>query len=429
MLQIKTKIFKSLDGFFNKDISYVKTSEFEKITEKKISILGKGHSISGIPYNEKSILIDPILEEKIIFNKKKEEIEVNGNIEIYKIHNFLTKRKFYFPSFPSYPNVSLGTCVANCVHGNSPKNGIIRDYLNEIEIYNPNFGYKTLTSKKNKKLFDLTVGGMGMTGIITKVKLKVFKLKSSYIKIDKNIKFTNLIDIYEYLCNSKYIYNQNNIFINRNSILARVSSGSFINNRFKTRILKKKKIYPIRLGIFKISIFKIIIEKIILIKELYLGKKFLHINEALYPSNNRILYFNLLGKKFIEHQTIIPHVNTKKFLKEFEKIIKSTSPNITLCHYKIFKGKAKYLQFNGEGLALSLHVSINKNFKKFFKKFLDLNKKYNCIINIYKNSCMDNDKIKDMYGPKYKSFSREIKKINNRYLFVNGIFNKKNFYK
>ena len=432
MLRIKKKIFRSLDGFFNKEISFSKTSEFEKIIKKKISILGKGHSISGIPFNKKSLLIHPVLKEKITLNSKKQEVEANGNIEVYKIHNFLVKKKLYFPSFPSYPNVSLGACVANCVHGNSPKYGVIKEYINEVELYNPNFGYKILSPKKNKKLFYLTVGGMGMTGIITKVKLKIFKLKSNYITIDRNIKFTTLIDTYKYLYKSKYIYNQNNIFINyskKNFILGRVSSGNFIGKKFKNKILKEKKIYSLRLNFFKIPIFKKIIEKYILIKELNFKNKMLHINDAFYPSNSKILYFNLMSKKFIEHQTIIPHKNVKKFLNEFEYMTKFTNPLITLCHFKIFKGKSKYLQFDGKGLGLSVHVSINKNFDKFFKNFMNLNKKYNCVVNIYKNSCINSEKIKNMYGFKYQNFSKEIKKINNKYIFVNSVFNKENFYK
>ena len=39
------------------------------------------------------------------------------------------------------------------------------------------------------------------------------------------------------------------------------------------------------------------------------------------------------------------------------------------------------------------------------------------------------DDIKKSYGKNYKQFEKEIKKINNKYIIVNRIFNKKNFYK
>lgn len=432
MLQNNLKKYKSIDGFFEKKIPVNETLKLKKIQNKKLTILGKGNSISGLPYNEKSLLIKLNFKDEIILNKKRLEVETNGNIAVYKIHNFLIQHKLYFPSFPSYSYVSLGACVANCVHGNNPKDGVIKKYIKELEIYNPNFGYKILTRNQNKKLFHLTIGGMGMTGIITKVKLKVLNLKSSFIKVDKKIEFTKLIDVYNYLNKSKYIYNQNNIFINydkKKFIMARVSSGNFSNKKFEEKKIKKKKIFSFRLNIFKVSLFKKIIEKFVLIKETSFGKKILHINDAFHPSNNRLLYFCLLSKKFIEHQAIIPHSNTKKFLKEFEELCKTKSPLITLCHLKIFNGKAKYLEFDGKGLGLSIHIAINKNFNKFYEDFIKLNKKYSCIINIYKNSYMSNKKIKNIYKFKYKNFSKEIKKINNNFIFVNNIFKKDIFYK
>ena len=50
----------------------------------------------------------------------------------------------------------------------------MRDYVKEIVLYNPNFGTKVLSKRKNSKLFNLTIGGMGLTGVIIKAKLQSF---------------------------------------------------------------------------------------------------------------------------------------------------------------------------------------------------------------------------------------------------------------
>ena len=89
MLQNNIKKYKSIDGFFEKKIPVNETSKLKKTTSKKLTILGKGNSISGLPYNEKSLLIKPNFKDKIILNKKRLEVETNGNIAVYKIHNFL----------------------------------------------------------------------------------------------------------------------------------------------------------------------------------------------------------------------------------------------------------------------------------------------------------------------------------------------------
>ena len=197
----------------------------------------------------------------------------------------------------------------------------MRDYVLEIEIFNPNFGKKTLSRKKNKKLFELTIGGMGLTGIILKVKLKVLDLKGTFIKIESNKKFRNLKNIYNYLKNNNYIYNHNNLFFNfneKNFLSSRISSGNILKGKFSTKSIINKDVSNIRMGIFNYC-FRKILEYVIYLKNMFL-KNIMHINDAFYPSNSRLLYFNLMPKRFMEHQTIIPNRNVYKFFEDFKNI-------------------------------------------------------------------------------------------------------------
>lgn len=429
---MKIRLFKSIDGFFRSNLKYKIIDNFKDINFKKISLIGKGNSISGLPYSKKSTLLKINTKKKILLDKRKKIIEVSGNYEAYNVHNFLLKNNFFFPSFPSYPNVTIGACIANCTHGISPKFGIISDYVKEIKLYNPNFGFKILTKKKNKKIFDLTIGGLGLTGIIISVKLKVFKLKSTFIQIDENKKFTNLSSIYKFLKNKNFIYNQNNLFFNfekKYFITSRLSSGNFHGNRKLFKKLDNKPISFFRFGILKFIFFRFILEKLLFFKEYIFKNRKKHINDSFYPSNARLIYFNLMPDKFMEHQVIIPNKNIEKFFSEFYELFRLYRPTITLGHLKIFRGNGKYLQFNGNGLGLTLHFIINKNFKIFYNQFLKLNLKYSCKPNLYKNSFLDIGHVKQFYKKNYKKFNKEIKLINKKYFFENRLFNINNFYK
>jgi decaprenylphospho-beta-D-ribofuranose 2-oxidase len=432
MLLIKNKIFKSIDGLFNEELNFITAKNFDDIKKKRLSIVGMGNSISSLPFVKDSVLLDLKLEKKIKLSKNRKLIEVNGNLEAHEIHNFLIKEKLFFPSFPSYPSVTVGACIANCTHGISPRFGVMSDYIQEIKLFNPNFGIKILTKKKNKKLFNLTIGGMGLTGVILKAKLKILKLDSTYIKISQNRKFNTFIDLYRYLNNNKYAYNQNNLFLKSDKkeiFNSRVSSGNFKKKKYSIKLIKSKKISFFRFGILKIPLFRKILEITLLLKEYTSQKKLLHINEAFYPSNSRLIYFNLMPKKFVEHQTIIPHKNVKKFFKDLKNLILEFDPTITLCHLKIFSGNGEYLQFNGKGLGLTIHFVINNNFYIFYKKFLDINAKNFCKPNLYKNSLIQIHDIKKFYGKNFLKFSKEIKKINKKFFFENRLFNYNNFYK
>ena len=428
---MENKIFKSIDGLFEESLKYYKIKNIRDISQKRISIIGKGNSISSLPFKKGSNLIDLAINKKIKLNEKKKIIEVSGNIEAFKIHNYLLERKFFFPSFPSYPMVTVGACIANCTHGISPKFGVIKDYIQEIVLYNPNFGTKILSKNRNAKLFNLTIGGMGLTGAIISAKLKVFKLKSSYIGISDNKKFDNFDKIYKFLKKSNFIYNQNNLFLKfgeKRFIISRISSGNFKKSDYNFKSLDVKNIINFRLGILKFSFFRRLLEKLLLIKEYANNQKLIHINDAFFPSNSRLIYFYLMPKKFMENQVIIPHKNVEFFFKSFQKLYNKYSPTITLGHLKIFNGKGDYLQFNGKGLGLTLHFIINKNFHEFYGKFLKLNKNYDCKPNLYKNSIIQMKDIKMFYGKKYMKFCKEIKKINKKFYFENRLFNQDNFY-
>ena len=421
------KKFRSIDGYFNDNLNYDTLNEIKKIKKKKYSLLGLGNPISNLPFNKNSVLIKNNLKDKISLNKKNLELTANGNIEVYKLHNFLIKNSLYNHCFPSYPSVTLGACVANNVHGINPKNGCINKWVKKLKIYNPNIGYKTLTKSQNTDLFNLTIGGLGLTGIIIEVTIKVLRLKSTFVK-KKTQKFNSILDGYKFLKKSKNLYNQNNFFISnskKNFCNGIISSGTFYGKKKIYKKLKKKTINPIRLGILDYNLFRYLLNTIFTFFKIYLDKNIIHINEALFPSNQKLFYFNLLNSKFIEHQIIIPHKKVKSYLKDFKKIVIKHQPSITLCHLKIFSGKSNYLRFDENGLGMSIHILKNKKFNTFFKKLQSLDLIHGCKINLYKNSILDLNVIKKNYGKTFINFKNKIRRLNRNIYFTNNIFNEK----
>ena len=114
-------------------------------------------------------------------------------------------------------------------------------------------------------------------------------------------------------------------------------------------------------------------------------------------------------------------------MNDLKKITIKFKPSISLCHLKIFSGTAHHLQFNDKGLGLTLHLLINKRFNLFYKQLQKIDLKYNCRINLYKNSTINMKLIKKNYPKIYKIFNNKIKKINKEIYFTNNIFSK-NFY-
>ena len=75
-----------------------------------------------------------------------------------------------------------------------PQENQIKYYINEIVIMAPNKKIIKCTPKKNKKIFDLTIGGFGLTGIILSAKIKLKKIH--FIYRSKNFKISILQPIF-----------------------------------------------------------------------------------------------------------------------------------------------------------------------------------------------------------------------------------------
>ena len=416
----------SIDGFFKSKIKFIDFKFNKKDFAKRNTITGKGNSISKLPYVENLNSIELNEKKEFVIDKTKKTVTVSANAKISEVHNFLLRNKFYCHYFPSYPLVTVGACIANGTHGIIPKKGIFTDFVEEMKIYNPNLGIKILSNKKNKNLFELTKCGFGLTGLIISAKLKIFKIQSTSI-IVKHKKLKSLIDCYRLIKKSKYLYNQNTFTVDyskKDIFLGRLFFGNFYKKRFKFKKIIDNKIYNIRLGLFYSNYIKIIIYKMSFLVERIFNvinnKK--HINDILFTSNKKTIYFNLMPKKFIEYQNIVPDKNVEKYLKKFEKIVLKHKPRISLIHLKKFEQNGKNFEFKKKGLAIAVHLIIDDNFQNFYKDLLSLDIEEGCLVNFYKNSLIDFDFLKKIHPYYSKKFIGNIKKINKKYKFTNSIF-------
>ena len=87
--------------------------------------------------------------------------------------------------------------VASNVHGkNQHIEGCFHNFILSIDLLDKNKKILTCSKFKNKILFDYTVGGMGLTGIILSASIKLKKIYSSKI-IQKTKVLNNINQIVE----------------------------------------------------------------------------------------------------------------------------------------------------------------------------------------------------------------------------------------
>ncbi|MEM1275568.1 MAG: FAD-binding oxidoreductase [Pseudomonadota bacterium] len=117
----------------------------------------------------------------LAFNDQTGALEAEAGLMLADLLEVFVPRGWFPPVTPGSKFVTLGGMVAADVHGkNHHHAGSFGQHLAWIEVMGADG--KTRIAKPNSQLFKATVGGMGLTGIVTRVALKLRKIETGWIR-------------------------------------------------------------------------------------------------------------------------------------------------------------------------------------------------------------------------------------------------------
>ncbi|WP_299410253.1 FAD-binding oxidoreductase [uncultured Roseobacter sp.] len=92
-------------------------------------------------------------------------------------------RGWFPPVTPGTKFVTLGGMIAADVHGkNHHKDGSFGSFVDWIELMGPDGVVKRCSPRRNKELFEWTLGGMGLTGVILRAAIRLRPVESAWIR-------------------------------------------------------------------------------------------------------------------------------------------------------------------------------------------------------------------------------------------------------
>ena len=84
---------------------------------------------------------------------------------------------------PGTKFVTLGGMIAADVHGkNHHKEGSFSNYVNWVELLTSKGNIERCSATQNKELFEWTLGGMGLTGIVLRASIRLRPVSSAWIE-------------------------------------------------------------------------------------------------------------------------------------------------------------------------------------------------------------------------------------------------------
>lgn len=393
---------------------------FELLNLNKTFIArGAGLSYCGSSFGSNVLSIDTRLFNRILeFDQQKGTITVETGIQLGNFLSFIEEKGWSFHVIPGYPRITIGGCVAFNVHGKSQTNsGIFGDHVIELSLFHPLHGELICSRDFNKDLFDITIGGFGLTGFITKVKLQLKKISGNALSCSKK-KTKNLMDAVEimkrYSDEYDYIYSWNNLNKRGDSFgKGVVYLEKILNAKINSSSIKYGNLSSENRKAFKIRLLNPLMTKVMCevfyIKEILNTKdKVVNIKRGSFPINGKEIYFKLFGKKGLrEYQLIIPYKHWQNFTENLQKLIEEVKIPIALGSLKLFDGKLENLSFSQTGVCLAIDVPATNKSKYFFSQLDDLVIRYSGIANPSKDSRINSDTIAKMY-PDYVEFKNKL---------------------
>lgn len=144
---------------------------------------GLGRSYGDSCLNNQNILcptefMDMLLE----FDTNQGTLKAQGGATLKDILNVIVPRGWFIPVSPGTQYVTLGGAIANDIHGkNHHTAGCFGNHVEKIKVARTT-GEKVLCSaEENNDFFAATIGGLGLTGLITEATIKLKKIESKTI--------------------------------------------------------------------------------------------------------------------------------------------------------------------------------------------------------------------------------------------------------
>lgn len=154
----------------------------ERNTPNAILARGAGLSYSDSCFNTNHLVIDTqLLNHFIDFNEETGVVICQGGVPLADL--FILHPSFIPPVVPGTIHATIASCIAHDVHGkNNPQEGSFGHHILWFElIANNKLHY--CSQNENSDLFFATIGGFGLTGIITRVALQM-KQASRVVSIE-----------------------------------------------------------------------------------------------------------------------------------------------------------------------------------------------------------------------------------------------------
>lgn len=407
--------------------SFAFDEQLQAVIKSESNFIPRGN---GRCYGDASladVTVSTLKYDKILsFDTAKGILECQSGITLDQVLEVIVPKGWFLPVTPGTKFITIGGAIASDVHGkNHHVDGCFSHHVLEMDILTGTGETITCSPTQHTDLFEATCGGMGLTGVITRVKFDLKKIETSYIR-QKQVKAKNLDEILQLFEEYKhYTYSvawidclkKGKGFGRSILILGEHATLDELDQERKKEPLKlpkKKQItFPFNLPWWVLNTFTVKAFNF-----LYYNKNTRReINNVVsyepffYPLD-AILHWNrgYGSKGFVQYQFVLP-LEAKIGLVDIMNRISNAGMGSFLAVLKVFGKQDSLISFPKEGYTLALDFPVRNGLMEFLDELDEIVLRHGGRIYMSKDARMKPSVLQAGY-PRLEQFKRIVRKYN-----------------
>jgi decaprenylphospho-beta-D-ribofuranose 2-oxidase len=363
---------------------------------------GRSYGDSSLSSN---ILKSDQLDHFLSFNGSTGLLRCAAGVTLQEILDVFVPKGWFLPVTPGTKYVSVGGAVASDVHGkNHHLDGTFCDHVTSLKIVTGPESIVSCSRRNHADLFYATCGGMGLTGMITEVSLKLMPVNSAYMTTT-TIKASNLdeaFELFETHQQARYSVAWIDCLSTGKSLgRSLVSLADHEEEGSLETAAAGKLAVPIEfpnfvLNKFSIQAFNTLYYRRVTRKESTARQ---HFDPYFYPLDGIRDWNRMYGKNgFVQYQFVLPTRSGLSGMTEILQAIAQSKRGSFLAVLKAFgKENKNYLSFPIEGYSLALDFKLDAGLFDFLDQLDEIVLKHEGRLYLTKDSRMSESMFKATY--------------------------------